>query len=264
MDLEYLDSLFDFTGRRIWVIGGAGYLGGPAVCALAKNGASVLCIDQPEALERFRQETGSGLSIEPATVDAFDIEAVRAFVEAEIDRQGVPHGLFNLTTGSSSGPMMELNSAGFDQTAHRSLACAFELVKNVGFRMAGEGRGSIVLTSSMYGTVAPDPSIYQVPMAPNPIDYGACKAGVQAMARYFAVMWGKDGVRCNSISPGPFPKPDQQTADPEFIERLSRKTPANRIGRREEIAGPALFLLSDAASYVNGQNLAADGGWTSW
>lgn len=262
MDTDYLDKLFDFTGRTIWVVGGAGYLGGPAVYALAKSGARVLCADLPGQAAALAKESGMEDRIIPAELDAFDHQAVKAFVAENLGRYGVPHGLFNLTTGSSGKAIEQVTEEDFDVSAQRSLTCAFILAREVGQAMIKEGRGSVVFTSSMYGTIAPDPDIYEPPMSPNPVDYGACKAGVQAMARYFAAMWGRHQVRFNSISPGAFPKPFQQEADPEFAERLKNKAPAKRIGRREEIAGPALFLLSDASTFVHGQNLAADGGWT--
>lgn len=264
MNTKYLDALFDFTGRSVWVVGGAGYLGGPAVYALARAGAQVLCVDRQGEVERLMDECGHCEGIIPACLDAFDVDAVRAFVKEHLQKHGTPHGLFNLTTGSSRGPMDDLDAAKIDESAHRSFSCAFELVHPVGKAMVAEGRGSIVLTSSMYGTVAPNPDNYHAPMACNPLDYGACKAGVQAMARYFAAMWGRHGVRCNSVSPGPFPHPSLVEQDPAFAERLAKSNPSHRIGNREEIAGPAVFLLSEASSYVNGQDLAADGGWTSW
>jgi len=101
-------------------------------------------------------------------------------------------------------------------------------------------------------------------MNPNPIEYGVGKAGIQQMARYLAVHYGKSGVRCNAISPGPFPNPGAQSDHPDFIERISQRVPLGRVGQAPEIAGAAAFLLSDAASYITGQNLAVDGGWTSW
>jgi NAD(P)-dependent dehydrogenase (short-subunit alcohol dehydrogenase family) len=101
-------------------------------------------------------------------------------------------------------------------------------------------------------------------MNPNPIEYGVAKAGIQQMARYLAVHWGPRGVRCNSISPGPFPNPQMQRDQPDFIARLEHHVPLGRIGQAPETAGVVAFLLSDAASYITGQNLAVDGGWTAW
>ena len=106
--------------------------------------------------------------------------------------------------------------------------------------------------------------VYEPPMSPNPVEYGVGKAGVQQMARYLAVHYGKSGVRCNTISPGPFPNPHIQREQPEFVERLSQKVPLGRVGQAPEVAGAVALLLSDASSYMTGQNLAVDGGWTSW
>ena len=116
----------------------------------------------------------------------------------------------------------------------------------------------------MYGSVAPDIHLYESPMTPNPLEYGVGKAGIQQMARYLAVHYGKAGVRCNCVSPGPFPSPPVQRDQPAFIERLSQRVPLGRVGQAPEIAGSVAFLLSDASTYVTGQNLAVDGGWTSW
>ena len=130
--------------------------------------------------------------------------------------------------------------------------------------MAKEKRGSIILFSSMYGTVSPYPDVYEAPLVKNPIEYGIGKAGIGQMARYLAVHWGKEKVRCNCISPGPFPNPEVQRTYPDFIEKLARKSPMGRIGQSEEMAGTVAFLLSDAASYITGHNLLVDGGWTAW
>ena len=130
--------------------------------------------------------------------------------------------------------------------------------------MEKKGKGSIVLFSSMYGSVSPDPRIYEQPMNVNPVEYGVGKAGIVQMTRYMAVHWGKKNVRCNCISPGPFPNPVIQEKNPQFIERLANKVPMGRVGRQEEVAGAVTFFLSDASSFITGQNLFIDGGWTIW
>jgi NAD(P)-dependent dehydrogenase (short-subunit alcohol dehydrogenase family) len=84
------------------------------------------------------------------------------------------------------------------------------------------------------------------------------------MIRYLAVAWARDGVRVNGIAPGPFPNPQVQEKHPDFVERLAQKVPMGRVGRATEIAGTAVFLASDGASYMTGQTLAVDGGWTIW
>jgi len=84
------------------------------------------------------------------------------------------------------------------------------------------------------------------------------------MARYFAVHYGPAGVRFNAITPGAFPNVPRQGYASEFIGTLAAKAPMGRIGQNTEIVGPTLFLLTDGASYVTGQSLVVDGGWTIW
>ena len=84
------------------------------------------------------------------------------------------------------------------------------------------------------------------------------------MARYLAMHFGPFGVRCNSISPGPFPNADAQRMYPHMVAAQKSKVPLGRIGRAEEIAGAVSFLVSDASNFVTGINLPVDGGWTAW
>jgi NAD(P)-dependent dehydrogenase (short-subunit alcohol dehydrogenase family) len=258
------ESPFGFGGREVWVFGGAGWLGGPLVRLLAESGARVLCVDLGDRAREWVETEGLGASVTPAGVDVTDLTAARGFVQARLHDRGVPHGLVILTTNSSRVNLEELTPERMAQTSHAALSVSLFLAREVGASMVAEGRGSIVLTSSMYGIVAPDPRAYVPPMNVNPIDYGICKAGVVQMTRYLAVYWGKTGVRCNCVAPGPFPHAGLQEKDPGFIERLAARVPMGRIGRRHEIAGPVVFLLSDASSYMTGQTLTVDGGWTAW
>ena len=82
------------------------------------------------------------------------------------------------------------------------------------------------------------------------------------MTRHLAVYWAGDRVRVNCLSPGPFP--NQDSAPPEMVERLIERSPMRRMGSPEELKGAVVYLASDASSYVTGQNLIVDGGWTAW
>jgi NAD(P)-dependent dehydrogenase (short-subunit alcohol dehydrogenase family) len=257
-------SAFSLQQRDIWVFGGAGYLGRSVVTQLVESQAVVLCVDLGDRAAQAVQEAGWTSQVTAASLDASDTSALERFVHDQITSRGVPHGLVVMTYASTAKRFDDLTVEDFDHANHGNLTATFALARAVGQCMAGKGRGSIVLFSSMYGSVSPDPSVYAEPMSPNPIEYGVGKAGLQQMARYLAVHWGKQGVRCNSISPGPFPNPTLQREKPEFIERLAQKVPLGRVGQAPEIAGAVTFLLSDAASFITGQNLAVDGGWTSW
>ena len=259
-----MPSPFDLADRDLWIIGGAGYLGRSVVTLLASMQARVLCADLEDRAHRMVAEAGLPPSVTPATLDANDTAAVERFVTGQCAARGVPHGLAVMTYSSTGKHLDDLTPEDFDRANHGNLTATFALTRAVAQRMATRGSGSVVLFSSMYGTVSPDPGAYEAPMNPNPIEYGVGKAGIQQMTRYFAVHFGPRSVRCNAISPGPFPTVATQQAHPDFIQRLAKKVPLGRIGQSPEIAGVVAFLLSDAASYLNGQNLAVDGGWTSW
>ncbi|MEZ5385997.1 MAG: SDR family oxidoreductase [Prosthecobacter sp.] len=257
-------SLFDLGQRDIWVFGGAGYLGRSVVAQLVAMQARVLCVDLEGRADAMIAEAGLQEQVTAASLDAADTVAVDAFVKDQIAARGFPHGLVVMTYASTAKRFDDLSVEDFDRVNHGNLTATFALARAVGNGMAEQGRGSIVLFSSMYGSVSPDPQVYASPMNPNPVEYGVGKAGIQQMARYLAVHYGPKNIRVNSISPGPFPNPTLQKDNPEFIGRLAQKVPMSRVGQAPEIAGAVTFLVSDASSFVTGQNLAVDGGWTAW
>jgi NAD(P)-dependent dehydrogenase (short-subunit alcohol dehydrogenase family) len=254
---------FSLVGKDIWVFGGAGYLGQAIIELLIQSGASVLCVDMGERAAKFvadKQLQG----VTSAELDVRDTLLTEKFVEEQVRLRGVPDGYVNLTVATTSKKMEDLSATDFDEVNHGGLTATFILTRSIGQQMAALHRGSVILFSSMYGSVSPYPDVYLEPMTKNPLEYGVGKAGISQMTRYLAVHWGKQNVRCNCISPGPFPNPDVQRQHPGFIERLSAKSPLGRVGQAWEIAGTVLFLLSGASSYMTGQDLAVDGGWTIW
>lgn len=255
---------FDLEGRRLWVIGGAGYLGQAVVRCLAFRGARVVCADLPGKAQAFVESAGLKGVVEIEDCDITCTAETPGWIARCVEQHGEPHGVAILTYVSTGKTLADLAPEDFDAVNHGNLTATFVFARDIATRMAQKGGGSIVLFSSMYGSVAPDPSVYASPMNPNPVEYGVNKAGILQMVRYLAVHFGKLGVRCNAISPGPFPNPGIQSADPPFIGRLSGKTPMGRIGQADEIAGPVAFLLSEASSFITGINLPVDGGWTAW
>ncbi len=253
-----------FERKSVWVTGGAGYLGSAITAALDHVAQQVVCIDLAQKAETFVRERTLARTV-PWSWDLSDVSQIEPTVERLVTAHGLPDGVAHLAYLSSAGKRLEqLSPEDLTRTFSLTLTTTFLLCRALGERMKARGRGSVVLFSSMYGVVAPDPSMYPAPLVPNPIDYGASKAAFLQMTRYFAVHYGTGGVRFNAVTPGPFPNPNLQREEPGFIARLCAKSPMNRVGQSTEIVGPTLFLLSEGASYVTGQSLAVDGGWTSW
>lgn len=251
-------------GKTIWITGGAGYLGSAITRELDTQCAKVVCFDLPGRAEALVRDTRLTRTV-PVSLDVNDAAGLPAALESALAAHGVPDGVAHLVTASSAGKRLEvLLPEEFQKTFDLALTSTFVLCRLLAERMKPRGRGSIVLFASMYGVVSPDPRIYHDPMAPNPIDYGASKAALLQMSRYFAVHYGPAGIRFNCVTPGPFPNPTVQKNHPSFIADLNRKAALNRIGQNSEIVGPTLFLLTDSASYVTGHSLAVDGGWTAW
>jgi gluconate 5-dehydrogenase len=123
--------------------------------------------------------------------------------------------------------------------------------------------GVIINIGSMYGTISPDLRIYDNEKHANSPEYGAGKAAIIQFTKYLAVNYAKNGIRVNSISPGAFPNKEVQK-NKKFIKKLKSKIPLERLGQPEDLMGAIVFLASDDSSYVTGQNILIDGGWSIW
>lgn len=257
---------FDLTGKTAWVPGGAGLLG-TAVCrALAEHGARVIIGDiRGEAAEEAAEAlVRDGFKAEGRALDVGDEQAVSGEADAIVAAHRRLDILVNMTYFYTKAQLEDMTAAQWEIGMRVSLTGAFVATREAGRVMKAGGGGSIVHFSSMYGVVSPDPRMYPPSQTPNPIDYGVAKAGILQLVRYQAVFMAPHGVRVNAIVPGPFPNPDSQGADPEFMNLLTGKSPMGRVGLPEEIAGAVVFLCSDAASYVTGTKIVVDGGWTAW
>jgi NAD(P)-dependent dehydrogenase (short-subunit alcohol dehydrogenase family) len=259
-----MSSWHSLEGKTIWVTGGAGYLGSAITTELDAVGAKVLCFELPGRAEALVREHNLERTL-ALSIDFTNAAELPTLIESTVAEHGLPDGVVHLVTASSGGKRLEeLPADEFQRTFDLSLTPTFVLCRALAEKMKVRGSGSIVLFSSMYGVVSPDPRIYHAPMAPNPIDYGAAKAAILQLSRYLAVHYGPHRIRFNCVTPGPFPNPAVQKNHPTFIADLSKKTALNRTGVNKEIVGPTLFLLTDSASFVTGHSLAVDGGWTSW
>lgn len=251
-------------GKKIWVFGGAGYLGSAITKTLDAQCDLTLCIDLDSKAHAYVSAERLCNTC-PLTLDTSKIKDLAAFVEQTIHQHGLPDGMVNLTYASSVGKKLEeISPEEFARPFDESVTSFFVLARALAEKMKSRGSGSFVNFASMYGLVSPDPSSYGQGLTPNPIDYGASKAAIIQMSRYMAVHYGASGLRFNCVVPGPFPNPAVVSSHPDFVNGLAKKTPLNRVASNHEIVGPTMFLLADGSSYVTGQCLVVDGGWTAW
>lgn len=257
-------------GGRIAVVTGAlGKLGPVWVRALAAAGARVIGVDVRETgaaeVERAVADGPGEYSHELGDVGVRDeLEAIRDRVA---DRWGTATVLV-CNAGIDQPPeaatatrsVEEIASDDFRETLDVNLVGTFHAIQVFGAAMAEAGRGSIVTIGSVYASQAPDPSLYDhIPVDPpflKPPAYGASKAGVVNLSRYFARLWGPRGVRVNALSPGGV-RGDQ---DAEFVRKYCARVPLGRLAEPDDLAGPLIFLASDASRYLTGHELRVDGG----
>jgi len=259
-------ELFDLTGRRALITGAAGYLGSAFARGLAQAGATVAVSDigaQMERAEAMAAELPSpgGAKHVAVEIDQMDEESLHKGFRLAVERLGGLEVLVN--NGHEPLGKDWTDATGTQFTRQLANATGYFLLARLMHTHAVErdSLASIIMIGSMYGMVASYPQAYEGIGPANPVAYQTMKAGVLQMTRHLAVYWGRDGVRVNAISPGPFPP---EKAPREMIARLCEHSPMNRMGRPHELVGALVFLASDASSYVTGQNVVVDGGWTAW
>ena len=259
-------ELFDISGRRVIVTGGARGLGLAMGIGMAQAGAEVWALDiLEERFEEARAEArDASVNIEFFGCDVTSPEQVGK-VAARCD-DGTPLVLVNNAGVGERSPMMELRYEEWSQVLDVNTYGVFVCARAFGAVMLSQGEGSIINIASVYGFLGPDPRMYSFyDGGPSSAAYGASKGGVIAITRSLAAGWAPRGVRVNSISPGMF-LTDQTTdiVDDTGKATILGRTPMARFGRPGDLIGAAIFLASDASSFVTGHNLVVDGGWSIW
>jgi len=255
-------------GRVALVTGALGNLGPVWTEALAAAGATVVGVDvrEPGAAERPPGEPGI-LHEQADVTDRGGLEAVRERVGQSV---GAPSILVN-NAGIDQPPgaaartflIEDVPLDDFRRTIDVNLAGAFNVTQVFGPAMCRAGRGSIVNIGSLYASIAAEPRFYDHieadPPFLKPAAYGASKAAVVNLTRYFARLWGPRGVRVNALSPGGV----AGGQDTEFLAKYNARVPLGRMAEPEDLAGPLVFLASDASRYLTGHELRVDGGFTA-
>ena len=254
-------ALFSLHNQVVLITGGYGHLGRAVVAGLAAQGATVVVLGRDE--EKFAAAfSGAAGAIHFVACDVADTAAVRGALAASRARFGLPAVLINNAFYSKGNQPDQLTDEEFAFGLDGSLGTAYRCLREVLPYLRERGRGSIINVASMYGLVAPDFAAYEVaPQFTNPPHYGAAKAGVVQLTRYFAAYLAKENIRVNCVTPGAFPSTTVQQ-HPAFVRELEQRIPLGRIGQPADLVGAFVYLSSRAADFVTGQNLVVDGGWT--
>lgn len=259
-----IQQLFDLSGRVALVTGGAGYLGQAISTAMAEAGATVVISSR--SLERAENTARAlpavnGVEHRAVVLDHKDDASIAAGFASAVEVAGGVDVLFNNGQSGTGNDWARITDDEFRDNLSNA-AGYFRLARLTRDHAVERGKpASIVMLGSMYGVVGSYPDAYEGVCSASSVSYHALKGGVVHMTRHLAVYWAKDDVRVNCLSPGPFPS---EKAPSEMVQRLCKKSPMQRMGAPHELKGAALLLASDAGSYITGQNLLIDGGWTAW
>ncbi|MFD6275565.1 SDR family NAD(P)-dependent oxidoreductase [Streptomyces sp. NPDC060209] len=253
---NYLSELFSLEGRVAVVTGGSSGIGRGITEALAHAGASVVVVARREAelVRTVGELDAAGCRAAWVSADLATAEGVRAAGDKAAAAFGEPDILVNCAGVNLRPPMSELDEDVWDTTMTVNLKAPYLLGRRFGPGMAERGYGRIIHITSQQAHRAFVQSGA----------YGVSKGALESLARSQAEAWSPHGVTCNTLVPGFVMTPLNQrlSSDPERVAALAARTMVGRNGLAEDFAGAAVFLASAASSYVTGQSLFVDGGFS--
>jgi NAD(P)-dependent dehydrogenase (short-subunit alcohol dehydrogenase family) len=248
------DTLFRLDGKVAAVVGGGSGIGEAVAVGAAAQGALVVVLDANDAAARAVASRIGGRA-RAAGLDIRDAGAVRGSFEEIVQGAGSLDIVVCTPAVNVRKPILQYAEDEFDRVVALNLKGSFNVLQGAGRIMTGQGAGSIVLFSSIRSQV----------VEPGQSVYAMTKAGIVQLVRTAAAEFGPAGVRVNAVGPGvvetPLTAPIKANAD--WYNAYAARNALKRWARAEEMVGPTLFLASDAASYVTGTILFADGGWTA-
>lgn len=261
-------NLFSLKERTAIITGGAGYLGSAMSKALAAYGAKVILLGRTEEkLKDFVDKNNSafGNNLEYRVCDVTDNERFNEIAKESNEKYGSIDILVNCASHDKRKDFLAVTKKEWNQGLESVLTHVFTCSQTVIPYMLKQGRGSIINVASILGSLGIDQRRHQE-VASSPVVYSTSKGAIINFTRRLATEYASDKIKVNSISPGFFPKPPKkgQPGKPGHIVSLSNSIPMQRIGNPDEIAGAAVFLASDASSYITGQNIIIDGGFSVW
>jgi NAD(P)-dependent dehydrogenase (short-subunit alcohol dehydrogenase family) len=255
-----LARTFSLAGHVIVLTGGAGLYGRGLATQLAEAGATlILASRNTGALQEVADaECALGRNVHVRPLDQDHESSIFALRDAVLRDFDHIDGLVN---NAVARPMKSPRAplAAWEASMKTNATGLFAITRAFGDVMALRGSGSIVNIGSIQGTVGPDFSLYEgLGMEAIP-DYFFHKGGMQNLTRFFAAYYGPQGVRVNCLAPGGY----YHGQPAKFVERYAKKTFLRRMANDDDLGPPVVFMLSEAARYITGANLAVDGGYTA-
>lgn len=273
-----IQEKFNLTGRVAVVTGGVGLLGAEFCKTLAEAGAAVAILDVNESASQAVAEslTENGYKALSLRTDITQPDSVTAAVEKALSTFGRIDILVNsaaldpkfdpeaVNKGIVPGAFEDYPLDLWNAALHVNLTGMFLITQACVKPMLAQGKkGSIINICSTYGVNGPDQRIYVKEgkrVAFKPVYYTVTKAGVLGFTKYLAAYYAETEIRVNALTPGGVFNNHEEY----FVKNYSARTILGRMARKDEMNGALLFLASDASSYMTGNNLIVDGGWTAW
>jgi NAD(P)-dependent dehydrogenase (short-subunit alcohol dehydrogenase family) len=268
MESQKLADMMSLKGRAALITGGAGHIGREIGRALAEQGAVVALMDLHEdsCQAAAREVEACGADALAIACDLADESALREAADSALDRLGRLDILVNCAafvgTSQLEGwavPFARQSSATWRAALEVNLTAPFVLTQACEQALQASGSGSVINLGSIYGMLGPDLSLYEDTTMGNPAAYAASKGGLLQLTRWLATVMAPK-VRVNCITLGGVWRNQPEP----FVERYTARTPLGRMASEQDVLGSVMYLAGDLSSYVTGQNLVVDGGFSAW
>ncbi|OAT86378.1 SDR family NAD(P)-dependent oxidoreductase [Desulfotomaculum copahuensis] len=252
-----MKNLFDLTGKTAIVTGASSGLGQQIAIGVAAYGANVVAVGSPRhgaesTIEEIKRRGGDAISLQ---TDVTNEAEVKKMVKQSLDRFGTIDIDYNVPGINIRKEALEMTEEEWNRVINTNLKGVYLCAKNIGEVMVKQRKGKIINMSSIFGTVC----------MKKQIAYATSKGGINQMTKVLAVEWAPFGVTVNAIAPAYMKTPlvRQVMEDISWYEDVKKRNAMERLGEPEEIIGPAVFLGSEASSFITGTILYVDGGWTA-
>jgi gluconate 5-dehydrogenase len=256
MDLSRFPS-FRLDGKVALVTGGSKGIGLAMACALGIHGANVVIASRnADDLQKVAEDMNNrGLKFSWIQADVTDKESVNYMIEKIIEQHGCLDILVNNAGMNIRKPLIEVEEEDWDQVLNTNLKGIFLVGQAAAKQMIKQRSGKIINISSILGGIG----------MPFQTSYAASKGGINQLTKVWASELSPYNINVNAIAPAYIKTPmtGAWLQDEERYKEIVRNTMVNRIGEPEDVAGPVVFLASDAANYITGHILYVDGGWTA-